>query len=245
MATLSTSVRVVLGTPSMQHAAGVLTLSIPVLNAGEVALSSFECTEVTLGAVPRTSPSVLPLHLGNLGPRNTATVLAKFSGATPGTRLLLTVRGSYRVNGVSYGLTLSRFLTVPPVTAPLVLTLRARVVASVGNAVWNYTIRNEEPAGSHQHVASFSLQVAAPVAVTGTPPGWRAETDNASYVLWVSDDFAPPYATHIAPGQSLAGFQLTCPRPASEAGPYSLVAWDHAADDAGLAMAEYTSTPRR
>lgn len=31
----------------------------------------------------------------------------------------------------------------------------------------------------------------------------------------------------------------------SEAGPYSLVAWDHAADDAGLAMAEYTATPRR
>lgn len=245
MATLSTSVRVVLGTPAMQQVGGVLTLSIPVLNAGAVVLNAFECTEVTLGTAPRTSPQVLPLFLGNVGPRNTVTVLAKFTSAIPGTRLLLTVRGSYLVNGVSYGLALSRFLTVPPATAVVVPTLRARVVFSTGNAVWNYSIVNEEAGGSHQHVASFSLQVAAPVAVTGTSPGWRAETDNATYVLWVSNDFAPPYMTHVAPGQTLAGFQLTCPRPSSEAGPYSLGAWDHAADDAGLLMSDYTSTPRR
>lgn len=245
MATLSTSVRVVLGSPAMQNVDGVLTLSIPVLNAGEVALASFEVTDITLGATPRTSPPVFPLHLSTVGPRNTVTALAKFSGTTAGARLLLTLRGNYRVNGVNYGLALNRFITVPPSTAPVVPVLRARVVASTGNAVWNYTVVNDEPAGSRQHVASFSLQVAAPVTVTATPPGWRAETDNATYVLWVSDDFAPPYATHVAPGQSLSGFQLTCPRPSSEAGPYSLVAWDHAADDAGLAMAEYTATPRR
>ncbi len=245
MATLATSVRVVLGNPAMQHMDGVLTLSIPVLNAGEVALAGFEVTDITFGVTPRTSPPLFPLHLGTVGPRNTVTALGKFTGAAAGARLLLTLRGSYHINGVSYGLALNRFITVPPATVPLTPTLRARVLASTGNAVWNYTIVNDEPAGSRQHVASFSLQVAAPVTVTATPPGWRAETDNATYVLWVSDDFAPPYATHVAPGQSLAGFQLTCPRPASEAGPFSLVAWDHVADDAGLAMAEYTSTPRR
>lgn len=241
----STSVRVVLGTPTARLAEGVLTLSVPVLNAGEVALLTFECTDITLGAAPRTSPPVLPLYLGNVGPRNTVTVLAKFAGAVPGARLLLTVRGSYRVNGVSYGLALNRFVIVPPATAPTSAVLRARVVAGTGNATWNYTILNEEPVGSSQHVASLSLQVAAPVAVTGTPPGWRAETNYSSYVLWVSDDFAPPYATHVAPGSSLTGFQITCARPASEAGVYSLVAWDHAADDAGLVMGDYTSAPRR
>jgi hypothetical protein len=245
MATSATSVRVVMGTPAMQHHSGVLILSIPVLNAGDVVLNTFACTDIKLGAAPRVSPPGFPLHLGNVGPRNTVIALAKFSGAVPGTRLLLTVRGSYLVNNVSYGLTLSRYVTVPPVGVPVLPTLRARVAVSTGNAVWNYTLVNEEPPGSAQHVASFSLQVAAPVTVTGTPPGWRAETDNATYVLWVSDDFSPPYATHVAPGQSLSGFQLTCPRPASEAGPYSLVAWDHAADDAGLAMAEYTLTPLR
>jgi hypothetical protein len=245
MATSATSVRVVLGNPAMQHSNGVLTLSIPVLNAGDVVLNTFACTDIKLGTAARASPPGFPLHLGNVGPRNTVIALAKFSSAVPGARLLLTVRGSYLVNGVSYGLTLSRYVTVPPVSVPVLPTLRARVAVSTGNAVWNYTIINEETAGSAQHVASYSLQVAAPVTVTGTPPGWRAETDNASYVLWVSDDFAPPYATHIAPGQSLSGFQITSPRPASEAGPYSLVAWNHAIDDAGLAMAEYTLTPLR
>ena len=245
MATSATSVRVVLGTPTTQHNNGVLTLSIPILNAGNVTLSTLACTDVKLGTAPCISPPVFPLHLGNVGPRNTVIALAKFTGTTPGARLLLAVRGSYLVNGVSYGLALNRFVTVPPVTPPALPTLRARVTASTGNAVWDYTVVNSEAAGSSQHVASFSLQVAAPVTVTGTPAGWRAETDNATYVLWVSDDFAPPYATHVAPGQTLGGFQITCPRPASEAGPYSLGAWNHAIDDAGLVAAEYTSTPHR
>ena len=245
MATMSTSVRVVLGTPAMQHSNGVLTLTIPVLNAGTARLDTLACTDIKLGVTSRLSPPIFPLYLGNVGPRNTVTALAKFSGALPGTNLLLTLRGSYLVNGVNYGLVLNRFITVPPMSTPAVTLLRARVSATPGNAVWNYTVINEEPAGSNQRVASFSLQVAAPVAVTGSPPGWRAETDNATYVLWVSDDFAPPYPTHVAPGQSLTGFQVTSPRPASEAGPYSLVAWNHAIDDAGLAMAEYTLAPRR
>ncbi|MDT7838908.1 hypothetical protein [Aquabacterium sp. OR-4] len=245
MATSATSVRVVLGTPALQLSGGLLTLRIPVLNAGDVALGTFACTDIRLGAAVRTSPPAVPLPLGTVGPRNNVTVLAKFTGATTGSRLLLTLRGSYLVNGVSYGLTLNRYVTVPAESVPTLPTLRARLQATTGNAQWNYTVINEEAATSSQRVASVSLQVAAPVTVTGTPPGWRAETDNATYVLWVSDDFAPPYPTHVAPGQSLSGFQITCPRPASEAGPYSLVAWNHAADDAGLVVAEYTLTPHR
>lgn len=245
MATLSTSVQVVMGVPLLQHSEGVLSATIPVLNAGDVALKALACTDIALGPTSRRSPPAFPLHLGTVGPHNTVTALAKFAGAVPGTRLLLTLRGSYVVQGVTYGLTVSRFVTVPSEVPSSAAVLKARVISAAGNAVWNYSIANEEPAGSPQRVASFSLQVAAPVTVTGTPPGWRAETDNATYVLWVSDDLVPPYPTHVAPGQSLSGFQITCPRPASEAGPYSLVAWNHAIDDAGLAMAEYTLTPRR
>lgn len=245
MATLSTSVRVVMGAPSLRHEDGVLTVAVPILNAGDVTLEALACTDIGLGTAARISPPVFPLHLGAVGPRNTVTALGKFTGAVPGTQLMVRIRGTYRVQGVEYGLSLSRFVVVPPSTGPVLPTLRAKVRATTAHATWDYTIVNEEPAGSRQHVASFSLQVAAPVTVTGTPPGWRAETDNATYVLWVSEDATPPYASHVAPGRSLAGFQLTSPRTGSEAGPYSLVAWNHAVDDAGLVVAEYTLTPRR
>ncbi len=245
MATLTTSVRVTLGNPVIEHAGGVLSLNVPLLNAGDAGLDTLALTDITLGTAARLSPPGFPLYLGNLGPRNTAAVLGKFASVPAGTRLLLTLRGSYSVGGIAYGLTLNRFVTVPAVSTPVLPTLRARVSTGTGNAVWNYTVHNEEPAGSNQHVASFSLQLAAPVTVTGTPPGWRAETDNAGYILWVSNDFAPPYPTHVAPGASLGGFQLTCPRTNSEANSCSLGGWDHGIDDAGLLAASYVLVPRR
>lgn len=245
MATLATSVRVVLGTPLLQNFNGVLTLQLPVLNAGDAALNTLALTDLSLGTAARLSPPGFPLFLGNLGPRNTAVVLGKFSSPPVGTRLLVTLRGSYVVNGVGYGLTLSRFVSVPAVAPPAFAALRARVSTITGNAVWNYTLHNDEPAGSTQHVASFSLQLQAPVSVTGTPQGWRAQTDSMTYVLWVSDDFQPPYPTHVAPGQALAGFQLSSPRTSSESNACSLGGWDHALDDAGLQVASYVLVPRR
>ena len=245
MATLATSVKVVLGTPLIENAGGTLSLSVPILNAGAVTIGTLALSDITLGTALLLSPPGFPLFLGDLGPRNTTAVLGKFASVAPGTRLLLTVRGIYSVGGIGYGLTLSRFVTVPNESTPALPTLRARVSTAVGNAVWNYTLHNDEPASSNQHVASFSIQLAAPVSVTGTPPGWRAESDSSGYVLWVSDDFAPPYATHVAPGQSLGGFQLTSPRTRSESNSCSLGGWDHAVDDAGLLVTSYVLVPLR
>lgn len=247
-ATLSSvAVNLVLGDPAVIHVAGSVSLNIPVLNVGELGLVNLLCTNITLGSAQRTSPVGFPIVVDQLAASNSVRVAARFSDAdlVVGKRYLLTVRGSYVVNGVVYGLALNRYVQLPTVTVPAEPSLSARVEVSTSTNYWNYRLINVEPTGSKQFLASLALTVFAPVTVTGTPAGWQVETDNASYVLWTAADFVLPYPNQVAPSAALGGFQLMSPRLGSEATAFSLAAWNHATDDAGLNLGDYTLTPNR
>lgn len=247
MATASASVRVVLANPGLENSGGVLTVMLPIINAGEVRLSELACTNVTLGAASRISPPGFPLVIGSISPGGTASLIAKFSSVDllPGARRLLTLRASYLIGQTRYGLTLNQYITMPQTVTPALRQLRARVEVTVEGTFWNYTVLNDEEVGSEQRLAAFSLKVAAPTTVTGTPAGWRAETDSTSFVLWTAADPLPPYPSHIAAGALLQGFQLMSPRTRSEASPFTLAAWNHTTDDAGFVVGDYILVPNR
>jgi hypothetical protein len=247
MATSIVSARVTLGAPGIQRYGNELRLDIPLMNVGEGHLQQVQITSVSLGSATRTSPPGMPIVLGTLAASSASTFAARFSdaGLVAGSNLALTVRGSYIVNGIAYGLTVNRYLRVPDVGGIPPSELRARIEVSTSTNYWNYRIVNTETAGSPQKLVSLSLSVNAPVTVTATPPGWFADTDNMSYVLWIATDPAPPYPNHVGPGASLAGFQLMSPRTKSEATGASLAAWDHGIDEAGKVLSDYTLTPSR
>lgn len=248
MATLSpVAAKVILGAPTVIHTAGAISLNIQMMNVGEAGLVRLLCTNITLGSAARSSPVGFPIVADQLAASAAVRVSARFAdtGLTVGTRYLLTVRGSYVVDNVVYGLTLNRYVEIPPVSNPTFPMLSARVDVSTSTNYWNYRLVNAETAGSPQHITSFALAVFAPVTVTGTPEGWEVETDNISYVLWSAADYAPPYVHQIAPGAALSGFQLMSPRVSSEATGASLGGLNQAVDDAGLVASDYTLTPNR
>jgi len=122
-------------------------------------------------------------------------------------------------------------------------TLQARVEVSTSPSHWSYTVFNEEPANSQNFIKFFNLDLAGPVAVSGTPTGWDFDTDGATFVLWFNTDEALPYPNDIAPGTSLGGFELQSTATASTQDFYSLVGWDHSIDDAGLVQIGSTLVP--
>lgn len=241
------SARVTLGAPTILRFGGQVRLNIPLMNIGESALQLVQITSITYGSATRRSPPNAPIVLGTVGASSATTFAARFSDAGLATdaNLLLTVRGSYVVSGVAYGLTLSRYVRVPAAGSTPSEELLARLVASTTPNYWNYTLFNDEPAGSSQKIATLSLSINAPVTVTGTPTGWASDTDGATYVMWIATDLLAPYPNHVAPGASLSGFQLMSPRAGSEATGASVIAWNHAADQAGKLAADYTLTPSR
>ena len=222
-------------------------VSMPLSNAGVVMAPNVFVTGMTLGTSQRISPQLFPVFIGQLAAGNSGVTRARFRavGLVPGLRLLLTVRGTYGSRSAQQGFVVNRYVTVPPITALPVTLLRARIQATVQPAVWNYTLFNDEPAGSPHRLAALSITVAAPVSVTGTPSGWVAETDNISYVGWLSADEQLPYPSHVAPGASLGGFQIQSPTALSESTSCVINAWRHDTDAAGLVMTDLVATPRR
>jgi hypothetical protein len=246
MAATLSGVRALLSTPSVQNADGQLTLGLSIANVGDTLMDKVQVTTVTLGSAARVSPAVWPVVIPRIGAGGTGAVVVRFAsaGLAVGARLLLTVRASYQVGANVLGLTLSRFVTVPAASAATP-SLRARMAAIVRPNYWDYRVDNLEVAGSAQHIASFALSVDAPVQVTGTPPGWAVDTDSATYVLWYATDIAAPYPNHVAPGQSLGGFQLMSQRRSSESIGASLVAWNHSSNEADLVFSDYLAVPSR
>lgn len=240
--------RVVLAVPGSENAEGEVRIVAHILNGDEAELTDLVCTGVTLGGIPRTSLAPdLPKVIGTVPPYSAASVGASFPASRfiAGSRYLLTVRAAYTFASATYGVTLNRYVVIPPPTAPVLEMLKANVSASVSADHWNYALHNDESPSSGLFIATFSLEVAAPVTVTGTPPGWMAETDNISYVHWKATDLEPPYPNHIAPGTSLGGFQLTSPRTRSEGSPALLIAWNHDLDAAGRLSQHEVPTPFR
>ncbi len=96
-----------------------------------------------------------------------------------------------------------------------------------------YTIFSDEPLSSTYYLSMFSLDVGAPVTVTGSPGGWDYVTDGATYVSWFSTDAELPYPHDVPPGASLSGFRLTSASAAADLLPATLLSWDHEADESG------------
>src|ERR1044072_4280681 len=119
-------------TPDVVNSVNVLSVSLPLLNAGTAAALDVSISDITLASATRTNP-VLPLLLGILGADNSISVNATFSAAslTPGAKYLLTVRGTYHFGSASYGFSVNRFITVPAPVAPPMKFLAARLVATV------------------------------------------------------------------------------------------------------------------
>lgn len=247
MANVVAAASVILGAPGIEHVNGQVFLNPHIMNVGESPLSNLQITAITFGGARRISPAGFPLMVNLIGAGGSAHITARFSSGalTVGAKYLLSVSGRYTVEGTAYGLTLNRYVQLPAESAPALPSLKARLESSPSTNYWNYALFNDEPPASAQFIAAFSLAVAAPVAVTGTPDGWMVETDNISYVLWHAADYVPPYPHQIAPGRTLAGFQLMSPRTRSEASAAVLTSWNHASDQAGLVVSDYAMTPFR
>lgn len=239
--------KVILGEPGIEHVDGQVLLNLHIMNVGEAPLGNLHITAMTLGKARRASPPGFPIVIDLIGASSTGHVTARFSsaGLATGGNILFTLSGTYTVGSVVYGLSLNRFIRLPSATASALAGLKARVESSQRANYWNYTLFNDEAPASRRSVATVSLSIAAPVAVTGIPAGWAVETDGRSFVLWYAADDAPPYPHQLAPGASLGGFQLMSARTRSEAAPAALTSWNHASDDAGPVMSDYVLTPYR
>jgi hypothetical protein len=226
-------------------------LSARLVNAGGVDALRVYVTELTFSTGARLSPPVLPMFLPNLkvGGRTTCVGRFKASASAAGTTGNLSIRGVYRLNASDpaseqpFGI--DRLVTVPAAAAFPTPLLRATVRTAVNSSHWGYTLFNLEPSGSPLHLSAFSLSVAAPVLVTGTPAGWAHATDGQTYVYWYSPEAALPYPSHVRPGQSLSGFSIQAGSTKSEATPFLLTSWNHTSDEAGEILPDMAASPHR
>lgn len=252
MAIWPSAMQVVLGLPVIESVSGKLIVTPEIINAGGSAIRRVMCHDITLGCARRLGPPHgYPVVLGDVDRSGVARMTAVFSGTgmLPGAQYLLTLRGSYLVDDISFPLALTRYVQVPAAAVahqpPRPQLLRARVASAVCTDFWNYELVNEEDAGSGLDIVGFTLSLAAPITVTGIPLGWTMETDSVSFVRWsvLQQDQGVP--GRIGPGRSQSGFQLMSPHTRSEATLSTLDAWNHAANRAGPALLDYAVVPYR
>jgi hypothetical protein len=248
----TTVARAALGAPGIENVDGQVHLLVPVMNMGDAALSALEVRAVKLGGAARLSPAAFPVVLGMLEGRSAASFAVRFSaaGLVAGRRYLLTLTVNYSTRNGVHGLQLNRYVRIPAARLPVAAALHARVTTVLAQNTWRYTVHNEEAADSGLYVSSLALMISAPVMITGTPPGWRGETDGISYVFWRAVDYLHPYPNHLMPGQELAGFRLNSPYTTSQASAAAISSWNHSLDAAGPVLtadvhACYVLTPYR
>jgi hypothetical protein len=252
MAIWPSAMQVVLGLPVIDSVSGKLIVTPEIINAGGSAIRHVMCHDLTLGCARRLGPPHgYPVVLGDLERSGVARMTAVFSslGMVAGAQYLLTLRGSYIVDDISFPLALTRYVQVPPAPGASAPNqppqLRARVASSVCTDFWNYELINEEEAGSGLDLVGFALSLAAPITVTGIPLGWTMETDAVSFVRWSVLPQEQGALGRIGPGRSLSGFQLMSPHTRSEATLSTLEAWDHVASRTGPAILDYAVVPYR
>lgn len=247
MSGLTTDARAALGVPGIDNVDGQIHLLVPVVNMGEAALSGLEVRAVKLGGAARLSPADFPVVLGMLERRSEASFAVRFSGKglATGKRYLLSLAITCTCGSAVQGLQLNRYVRIPAPSAPPVEKLHARATTLLAQNTWRYTLHNDEAPDSGLYVSALAMMVSAPVMITGTPPGWRGETDGLSYVFWRAADYLRPYPNHLMPGHALPGFRLNSPHTASQASAAALSSWNHRLDDAGPVLTDYVFTPYR
>lgn len=247
MSLLVQSPRFTTGTPDLLHSENALTFTMPLINSGTGDASNIQITNISLGSATRLVPSAPPVFIGNLGVNATAPVNARFStsGLSTGGKYLVSVLGTYQSGGADFGFRVHQYITLPPQETAPITFLKARAQVSVGSGSWSYTLFNDEPAKSPQHIHTFALEVVSPVLVTGTPTGWAVLTDNNTYVLWYPTGETLPNSLDIAPGASLGGFIIQSSKTSSESVGYSIGSWDHQTNEAGLTALSAVLVPTR
>jgi hypothetical protein len=247
MAALSQKPSFVTFTPTLVNTGSRLDVHQFVGNVGAGTAQKMTVTGITLGIVPRISPAAFPLVVGDLSPSTNVSIAARFAAQaiTPGTRVLLTTRGTYEFSKVTLGFTVNRFVVIPPVQPEVNPLLRARISVSVEPSQWTYTAYNDEPASSGLNIAAVSLTVVSPVSVTRTPPGWAVKSDFSTHVLWYVPEVQGNIVGGIAPGQSLSGFQLQSSTMASESTPCVLASWSPKNSAAGKVFPDVVLSPAR
>ena len=243
MATVLTKPQIISANPSTTNTGADLTISVPVTNLGQTTANRVYITDISLGIVPRITPKNFPVSIGNLAFESLGNVNAKFDarGLAVGSRQLLTIRGTYNRNP-AVAFTISRYINVPAAQAAPVVTLASHVGVALGPANWAYTVFNDEPAGSALDIVAFHLDVVAPIGLITSPPGWNAETDNLTYVAWITTDESVP---RIQPGASLSGFAIQSATARSESTPLSLISWNRQTNSAGPVGLDTVLSPMR
>lgn len=240
MATAPAKPQLTTGNATVLNTGDELIVSVTVANLGTAPAAKVVLTGATLGAARRLSPQNFPVYIGDLQTEASNHIGARFStsGLATGQQYLLTLRGTYQAGGTQ-GFAVNRYLTIPAAAPYITPRLRSHVSVVLGNATWTYTVHNDEPAGSPLYIAAFHLDIVAPATVTGTPPDWQAESDLMTYAGWIAAD------AHIAPQQSLGGFEIQSPTARSESTAYSLISWDHSRDLAGPVGLDAVLSPAR
>jgi uncharacterized repeat protein (TIGR01451 family) len=233
--------------PEVLNTSNTVSFSLPIINTGSAPATNVFITDIHLDSATRLAPAQFPVFAGKLGVYNIIFANAKFSGDgfTDGRTHLITVRGTYQVQSVTYTFEVYRVLRIPAPTIFPVDLLQAHIDVTIDSGQWSYTAVNDEPHGSSQFINAVSLDIVAAVTVTHTPAGWQVLTDSASYVLWYVVDQRAPYPNHIAPGSSRAGFAIQSARRGSESTGFALTAWNHQTDAAGLVTFGAVSSPSR
>ncbi len=122
--------------------------------------------------------------------------------------------------------------------------LQVYVDAVQAESKFIYTVFNNQPLLSPNHISIFHLAIDAPITVAMTPVGWSFETDNSTYVDWFNSDAALPYPHDIAPQASLT-FAIETPVTRAEILTYAVSTWDHVVDDAGPSFEDLVLAPVR
>lgn len=104
------------GQPGVGMLGQRLMIAVPVTNDGTLAATNVQVTGVTLPPAQLISPATLPAPVGMIGPHQRAIFQADFNANGLAYKMLyvLTVTGTYQVNGVTFNFTLTRSISLPP-----------------------------------------------------------------------------------------------------------------------------------
>lgn len=196
--------------PRVAHAWSQLSVMVPVTNTSPIEIRNLSVTSARLDD-SRPTTLALPTFIKSLAPAREASIQVTFG---PDARLIgrvcsLTLSGSYelgtRQNFYTFETTcrIPRMVRLPD--SLLHASLHVETDPSLG--LWTYSLRNDEPPSGDVGINSLYLRLDSLFVVVNSPSGWHVQTDNATYVIWTTQEPPPgPHATR--PQGTTSGFQI-------------------------------------